>query len=71
MTIKLKIEDALYPLPRYYKVLFISEHCNKWLVVNNNMWLCLDKDSRSCSLPISENMRTILKDSPAIKYPND
>ena len=71
MKLKLNIYDAKYPIPNYYAFDFVSEHGYKRLVVNAFMWMCLDVNNSSCALDVTENIRTILKDSPARIYPNE
>jgi hypothetical protein len=68
MKIKLKIFDAKYPSPNYYAFEFFSEYSNKRLVVNENIWQCMDVYNHSCAIDVTENIRTILKDSPAKIY---
>lgn len=65
MKLKLNIYDAKYPIPNYYAFDFVSEQGYKRLVVNTFMWMCLDVNNHYYSLDVVENIRIILKDSPA------
>lgn len=70
MKIKLKIYDAKYPVPNYFAFDFVSVYVFRHLVVNDIIWLCQDINNHSCALDVTENIRTILKHSPARTYPN-
>lgn len=64
MKIKLKLENVEF-FPNSFYFTFISEKMLRVIEINNKTWMFIDINSNYCSYKVTENIRTILKDSPA------
>lgn len=64
MKIKLKLENVDF-FPNSFYFTFISEKMLRVIEINNKTWMFIDINSNYCSYKVTENIRTILKDSPA------